>query len=340
MSTPISAPPRIERLILHIGTYKTGTSSIQRYLDRGRRRLEREGICYPAAGCGPDLLAPAHHRLALLADQGEGVASADFSAVVDEIRREFADSGCGTLVLSAEDLSAIYFPHVIVEAFPAERTEIFVSLRPQHDIISPLYYTAVAMRRLTASPEEYLEAELRSFLDYHVLLQRWRSACPTATFHVRRYEEGSPSRKDSILDFLEVLKIPPSPLRATTDFRDHATLPARGTLVLRMLATLGYSESEFYLIFDLLQNHRQLLGREMSVYSPNLRREVHETYRESNRRVRAEFVDGVAADLFQEPNLPSHEQWAAALGDSTTIIRDVLLRFAEKASGLEPKTEA
>jgi hypothetical protein len=107
-----------------------------------------------------------------------------------------------------------------------------------------------------------------------------------------------------------------------------------------MLATLGYSESEFYLLFDLLQNHRQLLGREMSVYSPNLRREVHETYRESNRRVRAEFVDGVAEDLSREPNLPSHEQWATTLGDRTTIVRDVLLRFAEKASGLETTTEA
>ena len=49
-------------IVLHIGSTKTGTSSLQRYFADQSSQLLDQGVCYPAAGRrGPGLLA--HHNL-------------------------------------------------------------------------------------------------------------------------------------------------------------------------------------------------------------------------------------------------------------------------------------
>jgi hypothetical protein len=284
--------------------------------------------------------APAQHQLATLTEENAGVPGEKFAALVHQIRAEFVESECHTLLLSAEDFCGLKKPGILAEAFPAFRTEVFLSLRPQYDILSPFYYTAVAMRRTTLAPEEFLEAHLRNFLNYHDMLARWRVGFPDAGYHVRRYERGSPARTNSVADFVTVLGLPLPPAESSAESRYHATLPARGTLALRSLAMEGCSDAEFWAIYKRLSENPELFGQEMSVYSPACRLAVHEAYRQSNRRVRAEFVDGRDEDLFEEPELPDHERWAAAVGDTTTIGRDVSLLLAAQASGLDVKSEA
>lgn len=288
----------------------------------------------------PGAAAPAQHQLATLTEEDAGSPSRGFSALVDQIRAEFVDADCHTLILSAEDFCQLRHPNVLTEAFPAFRTEVFLSLRPQYDILSPFYYTAVGMRKTTLSPDEFLEAHLRSFLNYQAMLERWRKACPDAEFHVRRYERGSPARTNSVADFIEVLGLPLSPDESSSESRHHATLPARGTLALRSLATMGYSDVQFWKFYQALRRNRDLLGQEMSVYSPARRLEVHETYRESNRRVRAEFIDGKAEDLFDDPEIDNPEQWLAEFGDTTAVLRDLLFRFAERTAPIAARKEA
>src|SRR5690554_170990 len=42
-----AAPVRVDRIVLHIGTEKTGTSTIQHFLSNNRATLAAEGIVYP-----------------------------------------------------------------------------------------------------------------------------------------------------------------------------------------------------------------------------------------------------------------------------------------------------
>lgn len=340
MSIPSSASLRIARLILHIGTYKTGTSSIQRFLFRNRRRLARVGIFYPTAGRGHQMSSPGQHELATLTEEEAGAPGRGFAALVDEIRSAFVRAECHTLILSAEDFCGLKHPNILAGAFPAFRTEVFLSLRPQYEIISPFYYTAVAMRVTTLSPDEFLEAHLRQFLNYHDMLRRWQTGCPNAIFHVRRYERGSPARANSIADFVNVLGIPISDVGDSAEDRFHATLPALATLALREFALQRHTDAEFWTLYEWLRENLNLLGQEKSVYSPARRLEVHETYRQSNRRVRAEFIDGQADDLFAEPVLGDSDRWLAEVGDSTAFVGELLTRFAERAVELEAPEEA
>ncbi len=89
----------LQRLILHAGTPKTGTTSLQRYLDGHRAALLRKGILYPQAEMAPDQ-KPKHQWIvgALLADDG-GV----FTEKMEQVLAE-ANPDTHTIILSTEGL--------------------------------------------------------------------------------------------------------------------------------------------------------------------------------------------------------------------------------------------
>src|SRR5262245_1338144 len=85
------------RLILHAGTHKTGTTSIQTALAVSRRWLGTRGVCYPKL----DQRGRAHNHFA------HRIAMAN-EADLDGLRTEFRRSiNMGqTVLVSAEELSA------------------------------------------------------------------------------------------------------------------------------------------------------------------------------------------------------------------------------------------
>lgn len=74
------------RLILHAGTPKTGTSSLQRHLGSHRRELASQGWWYPAPSDTPE---PKHQRLNALLRRGNAQS---FAAYVEEALRDMPDS--------------------------------------------------------------------------------------------------------------------------------------------------------------------------------------------------------------------------------------------------------
>ncbi|MEM1130543.1 MAG: hypothetical protein AAGH83_08470 [Pseudomonadota bacterium] len=87
------------RLILHAGTHKTGTTSIQAALKRYRRQLREQGLFYPTMSAG-NTTRTAHHGLS------RGFASAEAGRrrrAHRFIRKVRAETGTGeTVALSSE----------------------------------------------------------------------------------------------------------------------------------------------------------------------------------------------------------------------------------------------
>jgi hypothetical protein len=90
------------RLILHIGTHKTATSTLQALMAKERQNLLAQGFCYPST------------THAVYADQGKHIAlsralvedDAAFLREYGQLVQEFRASGCHTMVLSEEGLSS------------------------------------------------------------------------------------------------------------------------------------------------------------------------------------------------------------------------------------------
>jgi len=90
----------IRNLILHAGTPKTGTTSLQVYLDREREALLRRGIFYPTTDETADSTKPKHQWIvnALMASD-----SAYFRQKMHQVLDQ-AGSGPDTMILSTEGL--------------------------------------------------------------------------------------------------------------------------------------------------------------------------------------------------------------------------------------------
>lgn len=96
-----------QKLFIHIGPHKTGTSSLQRFLFSNRRVLLKRGVIYPTSHLAG---RHAHHRIAFSVlgkvdpdDQRVPSRDAEIEPVLDEIR----SSGADTAILSSEAFFAI-----------------------------------------------------------------------------------------------------------------------------------------------------------------------------------------------------------------------------------------
>lgn len=98
-------------IVLHIGLHKTGTSSIQETLAANRALLVERGLLYPAS-------LPANHSNfvynafadapeAYHANRARGLTREELATrtarTLEALRREAAETACGTIVFSAED---------------------------------------------------------------------------------------------------------------------------------------------------------------------------------------------------------------------------------------------
>lgn len=89
------------RVILHLGTYKTGTSSIQNDLQSNRAALLSRGVLYPQTGLTKN--SELGYRHTPLVHKFTSRGEAELPAA---LFREIRETGCETVILSSEAWSA------------------------------------------------------------------------------------------------------------------------------------------------------------------------------------------------------------------------------------------
>ncbi len=95
----MSVPVQKRRLILHAGTSKTGTSTLQFYLDRNREALKQAGILYPLEGT-TELRVPKHQWMVPVLRSGN---QSEMRRRMDMVIQE-AEGATHTIILSTEGI--------------------------------------------------------------------------------------------------------------------------------------------------------------------------------------------------------------------------------------------
>ncbi|HVA26744.1 MAG TPA: hypothetical protein VNF68_01085 [Candidatus Baltobacteraceae bacterium] len=141
--------------IIHVGTHKTGTTSLQLFLDANEDALRKGGLYLPRAG-RPQEMAWGNHRLAWeLLVNGE---SEDLRALLAELRE--VSPVCA--MLTAEDLSLLWArPDALVAlaeglASVGYAPKILMYLRPQAAYAESMYVERIKQGHLRPVAE-YLE---------------------------------------------------------------------------------------------------------------------------------------------------------------------------------------
>lgn len=191
---------------VHIGTHKTGTTSIQAFLAQNPRRFIDNGVFLPTAGREDDRGVVAHHELAkdLLGSPLFKPERGGLEAVVEELRGAVSDVAC----LTSEDLSFLYnMPQALVRLRDGIRSagyepRVVVYLRAQASYCSAVY--AENVRHGYRIPfDQYLADVLEHGcytwdggsgppFDYGKLLDAFAAVFGRRSIVARTYRSGAP----------------------------------------------------------------------------------------------------------------------------------------------------
>lgn len=181
----------MNKLIIHPGWSKTGTSAIQAALQAETQQLKKIGILYPKSLQEIDC---AHHKFALaFQPSGPYKSSHSKEEVMQMALNEMMSESCTSLLISSE-LSPFYFDYPEFQKFAAsnfDKIEIIFTIRPQSDFLQSLF------SQLVTDPNvRYRESLLFLFakniehLNYYNNIKRWADIAGTASVRIVPYSHN------------------------------------------------------------------------------------------------------------------------------------------------------
>lgn len=298
---------------LHIGIEKTGTTSIQEFLACNRKALLKAGFLYPAAPGRTNHVGltcyALHDQKSDSLRRNLGITTQDQleryrSRLVAELNREIEASRAKFLIFSNEHLSSRLQTAAEIERIKrfcdriATRTTIIVYIRNQVDFLVSRYIEAV--KGGSTNPFSFRATSAVSrYIDYAIMLERWRETFGRGNVVVKRFERGSFEGGDLLLDFASVCGF---------DGRSLEPVPRRNVaLDLRCVEFLREFNRHIPHTVDGRRNPlrgdvvRQLENAstgEPFLVSVETAAAIEEHFRESNDSVRASYFSSSDVPLF------------------------------------------
>lgn len=315
----------MSKATIHIGTPKTGTTSIQGVLARNREVLERNGVNYPTF-----LPTQNHVDLAAYALPVDDPWSTRIRNLRTPVRQQRFRDGLATdvakaaesghWVFSSEHLSSRVTTDAAIrrlaELFePFDEVQIVVYVRPQDTMAAASHSTWIK----DGSTEPFGLDRHLSFVkryDYRQLVERWDRVFGADAVHVRLYPPRS-----VVDDFLSVIGVPPTDELAMPERANRSLDSKEAAFVQLMSAELAMDpdrpKGDAMRIAKAIQGSGRGSGLRLSTED---RRTILERYRESNEWAfdRADNADE-HPNYFEPPVADPSEPDPGTMNETLTI---------------------
>lgn len=163
------------KFIFHLGTYKTGTSSLQNFLFAHRDQLAAEGICYPKTGAVRDGRLGHRHRRII-----DYVRDTGRTEILQTVLAEAKAGRCETVFLSCEawahpgNLRALTQTVYALKDLGVTAFEAAITFRNVADYQVSIYREFTHNQRNSIAYPNYSE-QRRAWTNYVFLLQNFRA---------------------------------------------------------------------------------------------------------------------------------------------------------------------
>lgn len=243
---------------LHIGTTKTGSTSIQNFLAKNRAYLATKGVVYPTS------LGATNHNTIPVYLQGKWVdnglqarqkiqSADDYAAFADKLPEmlmaEVGDLDPDHFIISNEHMhsrcfKAAHFKRLkklLKPVLTGRKIQIVVYLRPQIAHVVSLYSTMLR-HGLTITVDEFIQSKMsgrsHDYFNSRVLLDAWTAAFPEATFFVRPFVDVASLEHGVLSDFLDITQLAKFSDEMTFEPRQNESMGTWSAEVLRQLNAL------------------------------------------------------------------------------------------------------
>jgi len=290
-------------LFIHIGTHKTGSSSVQRFFSQNADTLlSRFGVLYPVSG--RNTIGSHHHLVYEIKNDprfhpGRGGW--------DALKQELAAQDCAHVFLSCEALSAYRETGDIIARFAELGAHLEMPVvpilvaRPQAPYLEALYVENIKSGGTPGAFGDFVERYLdHPRLDYHAVAESWSQ--PFGKTRVLPYLKHQGF--DSVAAVSAAAGIDPQVLF------DYAGVPQRvnervGRETLQILYAgalaardMRFSRAEIRKLMARIKNTLVPMGQDAPAkfLDRATAEEIAAHFRESNRKLSEQYLDGQAFD--------------------------------------------
>lgn len=330
------------KLVLHIGTEKTGTTLLQSWLYANQDRLVKQGVFLSERIGKPynrelaTYFRSAYddhwnlHNLKTIAEK-----EAHYANFLESLRAEISEAAlhCHTMVITSEHFHSrltepddlARFADFCRETF--SEISIVCYLRPQWDVRKSLYSTGVKTN--TSTPFSEFSRDLTEdspYFNYEHLYHRWKEAFPEAALDFRLYDRALFVDGDIRKDFL-------SAVSATLDAEalDFSLDSANESVQLLMAHAMMAINRALPLFVGGGMDRRNYTYKGMvtrvdaldkgTLYDDQAQH-IHDTFQESNARLAREVFG--RDQLFDPPREAAQEDISLPISEVAQIVEDVV----------------
>jgi hypothetical protein len=204
----------MSKIYLHIGSEKTGSTTLQRFLSLNRDNLESDGFTY---FCGENQICYSQGRYghfpivaSFYAVTPDFISTAEHyenTTMLSSIQQELI-SESRHVILSCEHFSSrltkVADLEKLAEALRSHEVSVVFYMRPQSELLWSAYSTAVLNGRRTPLSVDEINAD-NPYLNYYKLLDVWASVFGHHKIMVRDYKKLKAG--DICEDFMHLLGI-------------------------------------------------------------------------------------------------------------------------------------
>lgn len=326
------------RFVIHIGTHKTGTSSLQNFFASNRGALRSHGIHYPLShhsGRNVNFLPPR------IASGRHGEVSRFLIRAARGAARRSAD----TVLLSAESFYAMtsffrvlvgravddYWRHErkcvarLAELLPSDNVTVICYLRRQDVFLESLYNQMVKEALGYGGSFDDFLGEAERVADYAGHLGIWRDVFGADALVVRRYDDAAEGLVDDFLG--AVLGIHDSAGFRPPGRPVNPSLGMEALAFKRVVNRLPMPLAESYVssrVIGQISREMKPDGTEKPLLDGTARRALYERHIAGNRVVAEHFLSPPSDCLF-----PSPEPSGGGPGDRLSLQRglEILVRY-------------
>jgi hypothetical protein len=284
----------VKTIYLHIGTFKTGTSSIQLFLNENREQMERAGFFVPYGDLRFQYVLP----LSLIIDHTQFRAAwpaVKKSAAYywEQLHQQIAETECKNILISAENFcdlvhpgareKAAFFAEFLQRQFSEHKVVVIVYLRNLPEYIDSMYREIIKVSCMTSSLNEFIREGIEN-RDIHInpciYLDYFSTIFGKKSLIVRKYQREELLNHNIVDDFLSVIGCAiDADTTVQTDYHTNVSLNRDCTQLKKVFNELKILDYNFnFNLSNMLVHAVTTTNEETSIDTDELKKFTDEVY--------------------------------------------------------------